>query len=156
MALFTERFFPLFGALIAAGVYLYVPTLRNHVFPDTVPNLLSALVSVGGIAVGFLATVKSILISVDDRPIVKRMKDADLYHRVMGYLRAAMRWSFALAIFSAAALVVDYRGLQAWNWWYAGGTAVWLFLVTGSVLSYLRVSRIWATLLTALDSPTTT
>src|ERR1044072_859369 len=101
---FWERIYPCVAGIAAAAIYLTVPKLRDYVFPDTLPNLLSALVSVGGIAVGFLATAKSIMISVDDRPIVKRMKEVKIYQRVMSYLRAAIRWSFMLAVMSAVAL----------------------------------------------------
>lgn len=156
MRRFFERMYPFIGGIAAAAVYLYFPALRKHIFPDTIPNLLTAIVSVGGIAVGFLAAAKAILISVDDRPIIKRMKEAKVYSRVMGYLRAAIRWSFLLALVSAAALVIDYRGITSWDWPYAIGTAFWLFLATGAILSYYRVSRIWYTLMSVLDSPTTT
>jgi len=150
-----EHVYPFVGAAIVAGTYLYLPTLRTHVFPETIPNLLAAIVSVGGIAVGFLATAKAILISIDDRPIIVRMKHAKVYTRIMGYLRAAIRWSFLLALVSAAALVIDFRGVTSWSWTHAVGTAIWLFLATGSILSYIRISRIWYTLLTILDQKPT-
>lgn len=151
-----ERWYPGVGAGVVAAVYWFTPSLSTHVLPDTLPSLLAAIVSIGGIAVGFMATIKAILISVDDRPIVQRMKEAGIYRRVLSFLRSGIRWSFLLTLVSAAALVVEYRGVQNWSPYYAAGTSLWLFLATGSVLSYVRVSSVWTSMLQHMDSKPTT
>lgn len=152
MAFAFERCYPLLGGLIVAAVYLLVPSLRTYVLPDTLPLLLSAVVTVAAIAVGFLATAKSILIASDDRPIIKRIKDAGLYRRILRYFRAAIFWSFLLSILSAAALLFNYNGLTAWDWPRSLGTAAWLWVATAAMLSYHRIAGIWYTTLDSLDT----
>jgi len=146
-----ERWYPFVGGLVAAGIYLAVPRFRTYVFPEALPTLLSAVVTIGGVAVGFLATIKSILLTIDDKPIIHRVKNAGLYVPILDYLRAAFFWSFALTVVSAAALFTDYKGLTFWGRWYAAGTAVWLFVAVAAILSYYRASAIWYTILKNLD-----
>jgi hypothetical protein len=110
------------------------------------------VVSVGGISLGFLMTAKSILISVDDRPIVQRIKEAKLYKRIIGYMKSAIFWSFALTILSAIALVFDFKNHATWDRAHVWGTALWLAVATAAVLSYIRVSRIWYTILDHIDT----
>lgn len=148
----VENCYPLVGGLAVGGVYLSVGSLRDYVMPDTISNLLAAVVSVGGIAVGFLATAKSILIAVDDRPIVERMKEAKIYRRVLRYFRAAIFWSFLLTVVSVVALFFDYKGLKQWDWPHAIGTSVWLAVAAASVLAYHRIARIWYGILDVLDT----
>lgn len=151
MSLIVERWHPFVIGMVVAIVYLSVRPLSSHVLPDTLPTLLSAIVSVAAIAVGFLATAKSILISADDKPIIKRAKEAGVYRRIVLYFRAAISWSFALSIASVLALLFDYRGLKTWDWPHAIGTAAWLWLATGAILSYLRIARLWYTVLDSLE-----
>jgi hypothetical protein len=152
MSLFLEkRCTVLFGGLLVI-VYFSVPRIRDYVLPETLPVLLSAVVTVAAIAVGFLATAKSILIAADDRPIIHRIKEAGFYNRIIGYFRSAIAWSFALSIASAVPLIFDYKGLKEWDWPHAYGTALWLFIAGGALASYVRLSRIWYTLLAHLDA----
>lgn len=154
MGRLVERWYPAVGGLAIGIAYLWIAALRSHVLPGTIPQLLSAVVSVGGIAVGFLTTAKSILISIDDKPIIARIKAVPgLYARIVGYLRSSIRWSLFVALISAAALVVDYSNIEKWTTPYAIGTALWLFVATGAVLSYVRVSRAWYALMDNVDIP---
>ena len=147
----VERWYPLAGGFVVSCVYLSVPQLRQYVFPATLPVLLSAVVTIGGVAVGFLATIKSILLTIDDKPIMGRIKDGGLYIQIVDYLRAAFFWSFALTILSAFALFIDYQKLSEWSAAHAAGTAAWLWVATSAGLSYYRVSSIWYTVLKHLD-----
>jgi hypothetical protein len=148
-----ERWYPFCGGAIVGLLYFFVPTLNSYVFPETTPQLLSAVVSVGGISLGFLMTAKAILISVDDRPFIQRIKEARLYKRIIRYMRSAIFWSFALTLLSAVALIFDYKGHTTWDAPHVWATAIWFAIATAAILSYIRVSRIWYAILDMLDAP---
>lgn len=152
MARIIERSYPAALGIAAAAIYLRVPAFRDYVWPDTITNLLGAVVTVGGVSVGFLATAKAILIAVDDRPIIKRAREAGVYRSILKYFRAAIRWSFLLTVLSAAALTFDYRGLKVWDWPHAYGTAVWIGVTVTALFAYFRIAQIWYTLLDTLDA----
>lgn len=150
MPLLFERSFPILGGLLIAAAYLATPLARNYQLPESVSALMAAIVSIGGISVGFLATAKSILISIDDKEIVKRLKATGYYKRIVGYLRAAIFWSFLLTIYSAAALLVDLKSVNPWTIYRAAGFAGWLFLAATATLSYFRVASIYYSVLNTL------
>lgn len=147
-----EQWYPLIGGAAIAAAYSLIKPAREYVLPDTMPNLLSAILTVAGVAIGFLATVKSILISIDERPIVQRMKEAGIYRRVIGYLRAAITWSFILTFISAAALLLSYKEITTWTTSRQVLTAIWLAVAAGALLSYYRIARIWRTILDRMDT----
>lgn len=148
----VERWYPAVLALAAAIIYYRIPALSGYVLPDTIPSLLSAIITVAGVAIGFLITAKSILISIDDRPIVERLKAAGIYKDVITYIRSAIRWSFLLTILSCIALLFRYGTETEWDRNHAIGTAIWIWSAVGALLSYLRISRIWYTILSVIDT----
>jgi len=152
MLMVAERWYPLVGGVASALLYLAIPLSRTHVLPETLPNLLSAVLTVAGVAIGFLATVKSILISIDERPIVQRMKEAGVYRRVIGYLRAAITWSFILTLVSSVALLANYKDVRVWDTQRQLGTAIWIVVAVGALLSYYRIAGIWQEILDRMDT----
>ena len=154
MGLIYERWYPSFWGIVSGLIYYFSPPLSGYVIPETASNLLAAVVSAGGIAVGFLATAKSILISIDEKPIIQRMKDAGIYRRVLGYMREGIKCSFILTIFSAAALIVSFKDLKAdtWTTWHRLGVALWIGFAVAAVLSYVRIAKIWYTVLDKIDT----
>jgi hypothetical protein len=149
MALIAERSYPLVVGIASGAIYLTAPALRNHQLPDTLTGLLSAMVSVAGIAVGFLATAKSILVSIDDKEIIRKLKKVGYYKRIIGYLRSAIRWSFALAVLSAAGMLIDLKG--NWEPWKAVCFAIWLGVTVTAALSYYRVIGLFYDVLASTD-----
>lgn len=147
MAIFWEQWHPLGLGIVVSATYLLIPATRQYVFPDTLPNLLAAVITVAGVAIGFLATSKSILVSIDDKPIIQRIRDGGLYPRIVGYIKAATFWSFLLTIASVLALLVDYRGLTAWDWPHAIGAAFWLGIAVATMAAHYRAVGIWYTIL---------
>lgn len=155
MILALERFYPIVCGIIAAAAYMLIPAARDYRMPESISALMAAVVSVGGISVGFLATAKSILVSIDDREIIKKLKQSGYYRRIVGYLRAAIRWSFWLTLWSAAALVVDLKGQPnqpiEWTIWHAAGFGVWVLLAVTATLAYYRVISIFYAVMATLD-----
>ncbi|MEZ6099972.1 MAG: hypothetical protein R3E01_13470 [Pirellulaceae bacterium] len=149
MSLAIERWYPVLGGAVVAIVYFAVPVLRQYALPATASTLMAAIVSIGGIAIGFLATAKSILVSIDDKAIIAKLKKSGYYRRIISYLRYAVRWSFALTIYSAALLLVDLN--SGWTIWHSAGFSLWLLLAVASTLSYYRVINIFYAVLETLE-----
>ncbi|MCC6493498.1 MAG: hypothetical protein IT424_10800 [Pirellulales bacterium] len=151
MALTWEKWYPILIASAVTAIYLSVPALRQYALPPTASALMAAIVSIGGIAIGFLATAKSILVSIDDREIIQKLKSSGYYKRIIAYLRTAIRWSFLLTGYSAAALLVEFGPATSWSFSYSVGFSVWLLLATASALSYYRVINIFYAVLESLS-----
>src|SRR5438132_14366013 len=74
MGALTERRYPLAAGLVAGAVYYFVAP-EFPVKPENAASLFSAIISVAAIAVGFLATASSILLSIDRKPIIFKLKE---------------------------------------------------------------------------------
>ena len=151
MALIWEKWYPIIIAGAVTAIYLSVPALRQYALPPSASALMAAIVSIGGIAIGFLATAKSILVSIDDREIIQKLKSSGYYRRIISYLRTAIRWSFLLTGYSAAALLVEFGPSTNWSFAHSVGFSIWLLLATVSTLSYYRVINIFYAVLESLS-----
>ena len=141
MPLQIERRYPIIGAIVAGAVYLVF--FRTRAFPSTLHELFAAVISVGAIAVGFLATAKTILVSLSDRAVVEKLRDLGYYRWVVDYIIEAINWSFAIAALSAAGLLLQFapKGSDQDRVHVLFLCAWWVALV-GAGLAYLRVVRI--------------
>jgi len=143
---------PCGGSCLTLAAYLlyWCVSWRVRGWPPvsrSVKDLLVATVSVSAIAVGFLGTAKSILISMGNRKIVKQLKDAGYYGQVIDYLMAAINLAFALAIGSAAALLLDIGLLPPHCYVVVFG--LWLLLAAWTAFTCYRVIRVFAKILRA-------
>jgi hypothetical protein len=151
MGMRTEKWFPIVVGTVAAMLYFLM--FRGYAITDSVQNLLLAIVSIAAIAVGFLATAKSILISIDDKLIVQRLKRVGYYKILVDYLLGAVWWSFGLSILSTACILVDWKD-PGGAWWNRLLLAAWIFVLTTAMLACGRVIYIFGKLLRTEDPPT--
>jgi len=108
-------------------------------------DLLTVVVSVCAIAVGFVATAKSILLTIQERTVIRFFRDSNRYATLVNYFMAAVYWSFLCAGLSAFGLLFDLPKL---NWWVGRvGATLWVLLVAGSTLTYFRVLHIFGLIL---------
>lgn len=128
---------------VAAAIVAFV-WARERPLPGTLDNLLNATVGLSAIAVGFLATAKSILLSMNDRWVVKQLKKVGYYQRLMGYFMGAIRWSFALAALSAFGLLIDF---QTDKQPHPFSFAVWIFTLVGTGACSYRVIHLFTRIL---------
>jgi hypothetical protein len=143
MTLTWEKRYPVVIAAASAAVYYYAD-LRFQLPPPS-RDLMGVVVSVSAIAVGFLATAKSILFTIQDRTVIKYFKDSARYTTLVDYLMWAIHWSFLSAGLSTLALFFDLNKL---NWWVVRvGMTAWVFLVIVATFSYFRVLRIFGLIL---------
>lgn len=137
-----ERIWP---SIIGASVgIVYIVFCRDYRAPDAAKDLLGAGVSIGAIAVGFLANMMAILFSIEKKRIVQQLKVLDLFNSVVDYLYYAIVASSCFALFSAVGLIVD---LKSHPRVYPYAVAVWLFSAVTTVATYWRVIGIFTKLL---------
>jgi hypothetical protein len=103
-----ERFGHLFfGFGLAAGFWLWQ---QNGYTPHARFNeLLAAAVNVASIGAGFLGTMVALLLSLDDRPVLRLSKQSAAYPRLVTYLFSAVAWCFVTAVFSALGALHDFK-----------------------------------------------
>jgi hypothetical protein len=142
----AERWYPhVVGLGVAVGYLLF---LRDCRIPDSAQNLFSSVVSISAIAVGFLATAKSILISIDKKPIIEQLRRVGYYPVLVDYLMAAVWWSFVLSFLSAVCLLLDWKSVTFWN---RAVLTAWLFVLVTAALMCYRVIHIFGKLLRVED-----
>lgn len=100
---------------------------------------LGSGVVAGSIFVGFIATALSIIMTLDNTAYIDRVKEANVYERVLGYL-----WNAVTASFILVAVSIALEMLRKATWfgdgkpWVAG---VWLGLLVYTLLAGFRGSR---------------
>jgi len=142
MNIHIERCYPIVGGILISGTYLLF--FRNHSFPESLSDLFSVSVTISAISIGFIATSKSILLTMEDRRIIQQIKDLGLYKTLINYIMSAIHFCFIFAILSALYLLIDFK---QHFWWYNYSFAAWLFIGTSSLLSCYRVIHIFAKIL---------
>lgn len=146
-----ERNYAWFLGLVAgaiAGLVLPFCLTRPPIPAEAASSLFSAVISVAAIAVGFLITVKSILFTIDDKPIIKTLKRTYAYEQLMKYIIGATYWSFLLSGISVFMLFLDLKCPGPLNW---VSFAIWTSFVVGGAASCFRVIRVFGKIMTASD-----
>jgi hypothetical protein len=134
--------------LSIAGAVVYLLFFRKHPFPGTLPSLFAAAISIASIAVGFFATAKTAVVQLEPtRPLIQKLRQADRYDVFLKYMSSAIHVSFALAVVSAGALLINFSKL---TWQHRLFFAAWLLIALFAAFSYFRVVRV---LNVILDSP---
>jgi hypothetical protein len=123
-----EKWHPYLLALIGAVAwYWFEPT-----FPKG-DDILSASLSVGAILVGFLATAKSLLMTLDT-PVLQRLAAAGYIKDIASYMREGIYSLFAYCAWSMLGFFVGTKCL-----WFG---IVWIFLIVAGSFNFLRVTQI--------------
>ncbi|HKX04343.1 MAG TPA: hypothetical protein VJX71_17745 [Methylomirabilota bacterium] len=142
MTLTVERWYPLACGLAAGfGVGLLFATPPKDALLST---LTGHGINVAAIAVGFLATALSILVSIERARVTQVLREAAYYPIVLGYLVAPIRLWFGVAL-SSAALLVAWDHLA--STYHRPVFAAWIFLVTWAATATYRVASILAKIL---------
>lgn len=143
MGAVIEKRYPVIAGL-AAGLGFFFLAPSFPVPADAAPSLFSAIISVAAIAVGFLATAKSILLSIDNKPIIVGLKATGHYKTLIDYLMGATLWSFILAGMSVVCFLADLRTPADWHRWVF---AFWAFTIFTAGAACYRVIHIFGKIL---------
>lgn len=100
----VEAWYPaIVAAAVAAAFWHY---LSDYSLPETTKDLLGAVISLAAISIGFLATVKSLLVSLAGRPDVAWLIKGEFYDRFHRYVFQAIYASFVIATASTVILLL--------------------------------------------------
>jgi MFS family permease len=137
-------------AVVATSVFLWRNPGWIHPMAEGVKTLSPSALNVGAIAVGFLATSQSLLLSLANTPPLKALKDADHYERLLKFFSNALTASFATAILSGIVSTIHLERSGGWRFLIA---AVWMFGSVCAILCYVRISRLMNVILRLRDQP---
>jgi quinol-cytochrome oxidoreductase complex cytochrome b subunit len=146
MGALIERFYPIFFGFIGCLISYFI--VNTYGVPDSIKDILSAVMNVCGVTVGFLATVKTIILSFNDQYIVKQLKKRGKYKIVLGYFLTSIKWSFALLILSAIGLSLNFKFGHAWQQYFI---SLWCFVLITSGSTYFRAIEIFSEIISSLD-----
>lgn len=135
-----ERAYPYAGGFVAGVVVLLLAQCGFKVSYSE--NMLASLVSLGGIFAGFLATVKTLLLTMD-RIVLQRLKESGYIADLLCYLKEGIYGSLLLCLFA----MIGFNEAMRWPERHAALLFAALFF---ALLALYRISRISMALL--LDS----
>jgi uncharacterized membrane protein YbhN (UPF0104 family) len=138
-----ERWFPQVAATLCAVAYWYF--LSSLTIPKTAVNILGALVTVAGVAVGFLAAAEAIVLSIDQSKIIQELQRSGFYDLLIRYLHSGLIWSFILSCLSTIGLLKDFEKTN-WPPWVV---AAWCGVFVATALANARVIYVFDRILRA-------
>lgn len=133
-----EKYYPIGFALIAGLTLMpQMPWMlsRRALIATVISKLFAPALTVSAIAIGFLATSQSILISLKDSPGVEQMKTDGYHDSFVDFLSSATSLSFVLAIMSGILSALDFSQLDSLHGYLA---VVWIFFCVLTLLAYYR------------------
>ncbi len=143
-----ERWYPYVFGFVITILYFYFHRLIDVL--STAKVLFPVLASISAIAVGFLLTAQSILLSMDQRSVIKGLKQGGVYGYLVGYVVQAIYWSFGTTIVTATGMVLSLHVNVSDRVSFVIFTGVWIFFTTTAVMCCYRVIRIFSKILRQL------
>jgi len=128
----------IFGVVLAS---IYGFGLSHLEPPASVKDLLSAVLNVAAIAVGFLSTAKSILFSIENKKAIKQFKQSGRWETLLKTMLAAVHWSMSLAAMSGVCLLVFEPGPGKWWWMPRVALIAWVWVMGTAAGLYVHVVR---------------
>ena len=129
MTLAFEKYYPLLIAIIAAVLW----DAAGIVFPPNPDSLLSSTLTLAAILTGFLATAKSVLMSIAGTKTHSDLHTSGYMDRLIGYLSHAIKTSFGVCIWALVGYFVEIGYVYE---------LVWVFLAAMAAASFVRVTNI--------------
>lgn len=140
-----DKAYPHIVAVLAGlGYFLFLLQFKEYVVHPNMKDLLTASATISSIAVGFLATSKATLLSINSSRVVKWMKDGGVYNTMIDYFMTAVHYCMATAVYSALLLLVNFTKSSQMNLILI---TVWVFLSVGSLLTGYRIIRLYSDVL---------
>lgn len=130
MSLLLEKIYPYFGGAISAALWWYL----GLDLPSPPELVLSSSLTLGAILTGFLATSKTILISLRGTEVMESLKESTYIDELVSYIAQAVWLSFA---FSVLAIVGLFMSSPTHVF-----SIVWIFFAIASGLAFIRVTNV--------------
>lgn len=151
----TEKYYPLLLALITAVAYIIgmveiaaFQNCYNYVIPRF-KDLLSAVLNLSAILVGFLATAQSILFTIENKRAIVVLKRKSKFGTLIKYFSSAIQSSLLLALITCICILIDFSIKADWHPYFVG---VWLSACTYAAACYIRLFSVFKTILLYEDN----
>lgn len=139
-----ERWLPLTVAT-AVGIIAFSVSYRTKLdINEITEKLFPNTINLGGIVIGFLAAAKSILFSIEEGFIMRQIRKAEVYKKLINYFMDAINLGFLLVIFSIVGTLINFENPLTIHHCLFG---VWVALLVNMGLSSYRVIKIFADIL---------
>ena len=145
-----ERWHPLFMSVFVLSVLtkFFFRRLDLTSFQDSAQDIFIGATTIAGIVIGFLSASQAVLLSLDGRKIIQRLRESNVYHKLLAYLMDAIHWAFITAIISSIGLLLNFKNPQAW---YIFLLVPWLYSLLVMSFSCYRTLRVFNKILRSLD-----
>lgn len=149
MKLSTEKSYPYWVSIIPVVIFLII-IYEGIDISKNVLSLLSSIISVFSIAIGFLATVMTIMLSLTNSRVIIQLNKIGLYSTVNKYLIHAIIWCFIAVMAAVLALFVE-SFLDGRQYFYL--LAVIVYSSSVAALACIRIFRVFKRILEHLENP---
>lgn len=99
---------------------------------------MSSAISLGSIAVGFLAAAITLMPSMSNNELVKNLKRMGSYKKLLKYIITAIFGLFAVSLLSIIALFINVKPVSVYDTIFYH---IWIFTFVFSILATYRVIR---------------
>ncbi|UUZ84757.1 hypothetical protein LJK88_14635 [Paenibacillus sp. P26] len=140
-----ERFYPLIITMVAVLMLLFIVGLRPTV--ENVDKMVDASINISSILIGFNGALLGIIISVQDKPLMKKIFGSVKKEEIFSFIRQAIISGF-MTLISASTLYVFIKTISTPSY-YAFN--IWLFIFIYFLTSSYRVIDILMYLLSLKD-----
>jgi hypothetical protein len=106
-------------------------------FPDHPDGLLAASGGASAVLVGFLATAKTIILSVGNTEVFARFKAGGFTRLLFSYLYEALLFGIMLLVVSIMGFFVAPAGLA-----FLAFSLAWMIVASWSLMLYLRITHL--------------
>ena len=127
MNLQFEKLYPYLFGIVATLLWL----IANPMFPKS-DSILSSTLTVSGIFVGFLATSKAILMSMNS-PIIAELKESGYIQELVSYIGQAIWVNLLFCIWNVVGYFADPSGVFF--------SSLWIGIAICSITAFFRVTN---------------
>jgi hypothetical protein len=142
-----ERIYPWIIGLVAGVIsWFFVP---QAIYVRAAENLVDPMIMVGAMAIGFLMTVATMLISLERRTVIQELRGIGAYDILLGYIKSSIYAWIAVAISSIFVAVIDPVAIIPLIGcsWLRAALPIWTTLATFGFFTSHRVVRVMFALL---------
>jgi len=149
MPLFIEKYSHLLVGIVAFVASFWLVSEAHLPSSESIRDLLTAVINVSAIAVGFLATAKSILFSIEKKRVIRQLKGVpEYYDLLITYLMSATKFAFLVSVVTACSLLIEFKQFEHWHVWFF---RIWGSIVILTAWACYRVIHIFGKILLAKD-----
>ena len=131
---FRDNHSSLIISLIGGSLYLLL--FNGEKMPSSLDNLFLGGITVSAGLAGFLITSMSIILSLEEKYIIKQLRRTNLYDTLIKCFVDAVRWHFASLSVGLIGLFLEFKIYKPWHNYFL---AIWIFFLIEALCTSYRV-----------------